>query len=121
MKRAYLEMEMPVNCHMCLLCIGGCCPSPVCPPEEDGICPDEGRPDWCPLHEVKPHGLIDKARLLNYINDVQFTYAPADGRGNQEEYDFWQRAFEFIEAAPTAIPSDHIRDATKMIEAKEKL
>ena len=79
----------------------------------------EEKPGWCPLHELKPHGLIDKARLLNYINDVQFTYAPADGRGNQEEYDFWQRVFEFIEAAPTVIPADHIRDATKMIEAKE--
>lgn len=40
-------MDMPESCHQCVAGYGGFCF--VCPAEEDGICPDHGRPEWCPL------------------------------------------------------------------------
>lgn len=40
-------MDMPESCHQCVAGYGGFCF--VCPAEEDGTCPDHGRPEWCPL------------------------------------------------------------------------
>lgn len=52
-------MEMPDSCHVCVAGYGGCCY--VAPPESDGVCPDSGRADFCPLVPVPPHGdLIDR-------------------------------------------------------------
>ena len=58
------ELALPNNCHMCFMGFGGFCA--VCPAEEDGICPPQGRPSWCPLIEVpQKHGdLIDRDQLL---------------------------------------------------------
>ena len=37
----------------------------------DGDAVKEGRPDWCPLVEVPPHGdLIDRDALCEYIEDL---------------------------------------------------
>lgn len=56
-------MKMPESCHECVAGYGGFCF--VAPPESDGICPDHGRADFCPLIEVKPHGrLIDTDAFL---------------------------------------------------------
>lgn len=50
-------MEMPDSCHECVAGYGGYCY--VCPAEEDGCCPDHGRPDWCPLVEVMDYPQVD--------------------------------------------------------------
>lgn len=41
--------KMPGNCHECPLGFGGFCD--WAPAETDGLCPDEDRPEWCPIHE----------------------------------------------------------------------
>ena len=43
--------KMSRNCHECFMCYGGRCT--VMPSEQDGMCPDSDRPDWCPLSEDK--------------------------------------------------------------------
>ena len=56
-------MKMPTSCHQCVAGYGGFCF--VCPAEEDGTCPDHGRPKWCPLVPIPPHGdLIDRDALM---------------------------------------------------------
>ena len=54
-----MGMDMPNNCHVCVGGYGGFCA--VAPAESDGICPDQDRPDWCPLRPLpEKHGrLID--------------------------------------------------------------
>ena len=56
-------MEIPCNCHVCVGGYGGFCA--VAPAESDGICPDQDRPDWCPLRPLpEKHGrLIDGDEL----------------------------------------------------------
>lgn len=55
-------MKMPQSCHECVAGYGGCCY--VAPAEADGICPDNGRADFCPLIPIPPHGdLIDRDAL----------------------------------------------------------
>ena len=64
-------MKMPSSCHECVAGFGMSCF--VCPPEEDGECPDKGRPSWCPLIELPPHGrLIDSDELPHYVPDVGY-------------------------------------------------
>lgn len=56
-------MKMPESCHQCVAGYGGFCF--VCSAEDDGVCPDHGRPEWCPLVELPPHGrLIDADELV---------------------------------------------------------
>lgn len=43
--------KMPGNCHECPLGFGGFCDWASA--ETEGICPDEGRPEWCPIHEAR--------------------------------------------------------------------
>lgn len=48
--------KMPTSCHDCFACFGGLCY--VIPAEEDDCCPNEGKPDWCPVRvqeEVEPN------------------------------------------------------------------
>lgn len=46
--------KMPRSCHECPLGFGGFCD--WAPAEEDGLCPDEGMPEWCPMHEAQDDG-----------------------------------------------------------------
>lgn len=56
-------MKMPKSCHQCVAGYGGFCF--VCPAEEDGICPDHGRPEWCPLIGLPAqHGRLIDADAL---------------------------------------------------------
>ncbi len=57
-----IDMEMPDSCHVCIAGYGGCCF--VAPAESDGKCPDHGRPDWCPLVEVRLPKRCADERLL---------------------------------------------------------
>lgn len=43
--------KMPGSCHECPLGFGGFCD--WAPAETEGVCPDEGRPEWCPIHEAR--------------------------------------------------------------------
>lgn len=47
-------MTLPASCHVCVAGYGGC--FFVAPPEADGVCPDDGRADFCPLIPVPDHG-----------------------------------------------------------------
>lgn len=71
-------MEMPDSCHVCVAGYGGCCF--VAPPDSDGVCPDHGRADFCPLIPIPPHGrLIDAdAAYEQFLNlmDVQGAINP---------------------------------------------
>ena len=94
--------RMPMNCHVCYLCYGGWCA--VTPSEYDGPCPDEDRPEWCPLSidneptkfEIKhaisntdiPKGMneLDYLELMSNIytalaklyGEEPMTYTPSD-------------------------------------------
>jgi len=46
--------KMLRNCHECMLGYGGFCAAT--PSEVDERCPDEDRPDWCPMTEL-PEGV----------------------------------------------------------------
>lgn len=43
-------MEMPESCQVCVAGYWGLCFA--APPETGGVCPDSGKPDWCPLEEI---------------------------------------------------------------------
>lgn len=73
-------MKMPRSCHECVAGYGMSCF--VCPPEEDGECPDQGRASWCPLVEIPPHGdLIDRDETMNEIFEARQCYDAADFAG----------------------------------------
>lgn len=60
-------MKMPISCHECVAGYGGFCF--VAPPESDANCPNEGRPEWCPIIEIPTHGrLIDADELQKDFN-----------------------------------------------------
>ncbi len=91
-------MEMPTSCHECVAGYGGCCY--VAPADADGICPDHGRADFCPLVPVPDHGdLIDRHDIKNKEITI--------------DYDGWDDTFEdgllfvadLIDNAPTIIPA----------------
>lgn len=70
--------------------------------------PDDGRPDWCPLIELPPHGrLIDADALLE--DHGLGTYCPEckrDERSCQYEMIYTTMDFcEWIEDAETVIPA----------------
>ena len=58
-------MKMPESCHQCVAGYGGFCF--VCSAEDDGVCPDHGRPEWCPLAELPPHGRLIDADIAEVI------------------------------------------------------
>ena len=84
-------MEMPTSCHECVAGYGGCCF--VAPAEADGICPDHGRADFCPLVPVPPHGdLVDR--------DEQIERAWRLNLSTRELIE------EMLKSAPTIIPAE---------------
>ena len=68
--------KMPRNCHECSLCYGGWCA--VMPSEQDEMCPDSDRPEWCPLSvDNEPSKLEIKHAISNVdipkdIDEEQF-------------------------------------------------
>lgn len=61
------------------------------------------------------YDLISKQGILSHINDLMLSYAPCDGHGDQAEYDFWKRVFDYIESIP-APPVDYEAE----IEVRDK-
>lgn len=57
--------KMPRNCHECFLCYGGWCT--VMPSEQDGMCPDSGRPEWCPLSIDAP---VSQVIPVEWLQDM---------------------------------------------------
>lgn len=59
-------MDMPKRCVDCPIYFAGLCSVRL----QNGKCPLDGRPDWCPLEEVPvPHGrLIDAEAFKEYIS-----------------------------------------------------
>lgn len=94
-------MEMPKSCHECVAGYGGCCF--VAPAESDGICPDHGRADFCPLIPVPDHGrLIDADALITKVTDAAIKQPEiADV--------YYEQASEiggWLYSMPTIIPAD---------------
>ncbi len=93
-------MKMPESCHECVAGFGGGCF--VCPPWEDGYCPDEGRASWCPLIELPPHGrLIDADTLNEMINQ---SYPMTDRVDIHNGYAIVQ---EIMKQLPTIIEAEN--------------
>ena len=82
------KAKMPRNCHECYLCYGGWCT--VMPSEEDEMCPDRDRSEWCPL-SVAPDA-IPVEWLDDRANDI--TRAPLFRRYAQQLLDEWQKEQE---------------------------
>ncbi len=94
-----IKMEMPKSCHECVAGYGCCCY--IATAEADGICPDHGRPVWCPFVAVPPHGdLIDrdalKAAICSRLCIKDLTYlSPAE-----------KAIVDEINNAPVVIPAE---------------
>ena len=85
-------MEMPDSCHVCVAGYGGCCF--VAPPDSDGVCPDHGRADFCPIIPVPPHGRLIDADALKYQRAFE----------EDDLHDFVRRYA--VDLAPTIIEAD---------------
>ena len=90
-------MKMPDNCHVCGFCFGGLCFAP--PPEIDEMCPDAGRPDWCPMVELlEKHGrLIDADAIMDEAKRISGPYT-GDGWDNWSVYALIDRQKTIVEA-----------------------
>lgn len=94
-------MKMPPSCHECVAGYGGCCY--VAPADADGICPDHGRADFCPLVPVPNHGaLIERKRL----NDVCYTHFADFMEGKIDGKTALLNIEREIKAAPTIPAAD---------------
>lgn len=80
------NMEMPTDCRECpLQYYVSCCGQTWCRACDAKLADDfktillEGRPEWCPLVEIKtPHGdLIDRQKLLEDNKHLEY---PTDGK-----------------------------------------
>lgn len=87
-------MEMPTSCHVCVAGYGGCCY--VAPADADGICPDNGRADFCPLVPVPEHD-----RLIEYHAAVLAVY-----NGYKDFGLTWRNAEVMLGKLPTIIPAE---------------
>ena len=90
-------MKMPESCHECVAGYGGFCF--VASAESDGICPDHGRPDDCPLIELPAeHGRLIDALEINEVKWVHTDTAWQRG---------WNSAIDAIlESAQTIIEAE---------------
>lgn len=97
-----LGMEMPENCHVCGLCFGGLCYA--IPPEVDEMCPDEDRPDWCPLRPLpEKHGrLVDVDAMERLMSDT----VQGDIRGYPYSDTQWDMAFKWLDHQPTIVEAE---------------
>ena len=76
------KAKMPRNCHECYLCYGGWCT--VMPSEEDEMCPDRDRPEWCPL-SVAPDAIPVEWLLGKALDAEQaIYYCKGDAKKNAE-------------------------------------
>jgi hypothetical protein len=70
----------------------------------------EGRPPWCPLVYVPPHGdLIEESKVL----DIVFEWCPDDDGSVGKDGDLREMLDE-IEALPTIIPTDESNEKDGM-------
>lgn len=69
-------MKMPESCHQCVAGYGGFCF--VCSAEDDGVCPDHGRPEWCPLVELPAeHGRLGDLDAMAFDESEAYMSAQA--------------------------------------------
>ena len=100
-------MEMPDRCFSCPMCDTDCCDisrgSYIEYREIDVDVAMDGRPDWCPLVPVPPHGrLIDKDALEQDISgSVVFS-----GRERNAELIGANKIINRLHHASTIIPAD---------------
>lgn len=87
-------MEMPKHCNECRFeCRAYCFLA-------DTVIESNGRPDWCPLVEVPPHGrLIDADAILSQYNGNILTAQNDYAEGLRD-------AAEDIKTAPTIIEAE---------------
>ena len=94
-------MKMPESCHECVAGYGGFCF--VASAESDGICPDHGRPDDCPLIELPAeHGrLIDAYEL----EKAHMKYLLTVDKPTEEKEQLYQMA-RIVVQQPTIIEAE---------------
>ena len=101
------DMGMPKNCDDCFAEAFGYCRALKYNPNEPmfrAIDDTMTRREDCPLVELPPHGdLIDKRMLINDISNNTFANADVDSK---EEYDFWNRVWEYIRKVPIVVESE---------------
>ena len=85
-------MKMPESCHECVAGYGGFCF--VASAESDGICPDHGRPDDCPLIELP----TEHGRLIDVDEASRRFPAEADPRNGYMLYKLNNELSTIIEA-----------------------
>lgn len=115
-------MDMPESCHQCVAGYGGFCF--VCPAEEDGTCPDHGRPEWCPLVELPPHGrLIDADELvadikgqaerlwtLDAVSERDY-FIERNEKFRQAMFKSWcESMFAYLDTRPTIIDAGEVKE-----------
>lgn len=76
--RIIMGMEMPASCHVCVAGFGGLCY--FGPSWDECECPDNGRPDWCPLVPVPPHG-----RLIAEDDAIETAWMILSGLGYHKD------------------------------------
>ena len=114
-------MEMPDRCFSCPMCDTDCCGisrgSYIEYRETDVDVAMDGRPDWCPLVPVPPHGrLIDKDALEQDISgSVVFS-----GRERNAELIGANKIINRLHHAPTIIPADFARDTNVPTKTAEE-
>lgn len=92
-------INLPPNCNYCL-----------CRSDTSRYCnaaheytPMSGKPDWCPLIEVPPHGRLVDADALD-TKFLQAGFSEAITRG--KSMITYGRARQYVHGAPTIIPAD---------------
>lgn len=79
-------VQMPRNCHECYLCYGGWCT--VMPSEQDEMCPDSDRPEWCPLSIDAP---ISNVIPVEWLREKMLHGEPDDSKTAWRTLKMWQR------------------------------
>lgn len=97
-------MEMPTCCMFCPISnnVGcGLTNPPVIITSKEMLA---GRPDWCPLVPVPPHGRLgDLDKLEQMFSDID--HAPYSGFDGEDPFYSAEDAAQIIRLAPTVIPA----------------
>ena len=104
------DMEMPEDCRDCpmemyYMNIGEtrCRAANKILADNYKAIPFDGRPDWCPLIELPPHGrLIDADKLMTILKGI----SEAEGQIYGHGWNFAGKCINEIENAPTVIEAE---------------
>lgn len=117
--------RMPKNCHQCYLCYGGWCT--VMPSEQDEMCPDSDRPEWCPLSEYPGSAAYEK-RLAEIVGAMQeevnewSAYTDSElADGVTVSCDFFLEILNMLKDRPTKLEIKHAISNTDIPKGMNEL